>query len=115
MSTFKAKENISALSLVEEAKTIMDDLESGLAVRKLRKHLCRASRSLSAAWTHAHAGSLANAGIRYASVAYVDVGARAVHCGLRTLRAQALGVGTCAPPQQADQLAKHANSIPISN
>ena len=59
--------------------------------------------------------SLANAGIRYASIATADVGARVVHSGLRTLRAQALRVGTGARTQQADQLAKQANSIPINN
>ena len=60
---------------------------------------------------------MANAGVKYASVATVDVGSWAVHSGLRTLRAQALRVGTCARPQsgQADQLAKHANYLPISN
>ena len=45
----------------------------------------------------------------------MDVGARGVHSGLRTLRAQALRVGTCALTQQTVQLAKHANSIPSSN
>ena len=55
--------------------------ESDQAVRKLLKHLHRASRSLNAAWDHAawdhaQAASLANAGIRYASIAMVDVGAR---------------------------------------
>ena len=75
VSTFKAKEDISALSLMEEAKMILDDLEPGHAVRKLHKHLHRASRSLS---NHAQAGSLMNDSVRYASVAMVDVGARTV-------------------------------------
>ena len=64
---------------------------------------------------HAQAASLANTGIRYASIAIADVGARAVHIGLRTLMAQALRVGTGARTQQAEQLAKQANSIPINN
>ena len=38
-----------------------------------------------------------------------------VHSGLCTLWAQALRVGTCASTPQADELAKHANSIPINN
>ena len=42
--------------------------------------------------------------------AIVDVGAKSVHSGLRAQR-----VGTCAETHQADQLAKHANSLPISN
>ena len=45
----------------------------------------------------------------------VDVGARAVHIGLCTLRAQALQVGTGAQGHQADVLAKYANTIPLSN
>ena len=46
VSTFKDKADISsAFSLLEEAKMILDDLESDQAVRKLRKQLHRASRS----------------------------------------------------------------------
>ena len=45
----------------------------------------------------------------------VDIGARAVHGGLRTLRAQALRVGTCAQGHQADVLVKHANTLPLNN
>ena len=40
-------------------------------------------------------------------------GARAVQYGLRSLRAQALRVGTCAQSHQADQLTKHADLLPI--
>ena len=58
--------------------------------------------------------SLANAGV-YASIAMVDVEARAVHSGLCTLWAQAFKVGTCAQCHQADVLAKYANTIPLSN
>ena len=47
-------------------------------------------------------------------MATVDVGARAVHSGLRSLRAQALRVGTSAHAHQADQLAKLADGLPIS-
>ena len=45
----------------------------------------------------------------------MDVGARAVHSGLLTRRAQALQVGTCAQGHQADVLAKYANTISLSN
>ena len=90
-------------------------MEPDHEVRKLRKCLHRASRSLSSTWDQAQAGCLANTGIKYASIATVAVWARAFHSGLRTLWVQALRVGTCACTQQADQLAKHANSIPISN
>ena len=58
--------------------------------------------------------SFAKAGISFASMAMVDVGVRAVQSGLCSLRAQALRVGTCAQSRQADQLAKHADSLPIS-
>lgn len=47
-------------------------------------------------------------------MATVDVGARAVHSGLRSLRAQALRVGTSARAHQAQQLKKMADSLPIS-
>ena len=83
MSTFNTKEDIiAALSFVEEVRTILNDFnraEPDYAVRKLYKRLCRAARSLSSACNHAQVGALANAGIRYASIATVDVGARAVH------------------------------------
>ena len=45
----------------------------------------------------------------------MDVRARAVHSGLRTLTVQALRVGTCAQGHQAEVLAQYANTIPLSN
>ena len=99
----------SALSFVEDARSILDEfdfMEPDHEVRKLQKHLCRAFQAFSSAWGHVQVGSLANAAVRYASIATVDVGVSAVHSGLRTLKAQALRVGTCARRQQADQLAK---------
>ena len=102
----------------EGRRRILDDFnpaEPDHAVRKLHKRLRRVARSLSSVWDHAQAGSLANGDIRYPSITTVGVGARAVHSGLRILVAQALGLGTCMHPQQADQLAKHAKSIPINN
>ena len=45
----------------------------------------------------------------------VDVGVRAVHSRLCTLRAQALRVGTSAQGHEADVLAKYANNIPLSS
>ena len=95
LSTFKAKEDIStAFSLMEEAKTILDKLELGQAAKTLHRHLRRASRSLNSTWDHTQVASLANAGVSYASMVMVDVGARAVQSGLYSLRAQALRVGS---------------------
>ena len=89
--TFSVKADImSDLFLVEEAKAALNDLELGHTTKKIP--------------------SLANAGVKYASIAMVDVGARAVHSGLHTLR-----VVTCTQGHQADVLAKYANTIPLSN
>ena len=64
---------------MEEARSILDDLKSGHVVRKLHKHLCRASQFLSTAWDHAQADSLTNAGVRYASVSTVYTSAQHHH------------------------------------
>ena len=45
----------------------------------------------------------------------MDVGTRAVHIGLCTLRAHALSIAIYAHGHQADVLAKYANTIPLSN
>ena len=115
LSTFKMKDITADLSLVEDVKAAMDNMELGHAARKLDRHLRRATKSLNSAWDHTQTASFANAGVRYASIVMVDVGARAVHGGLRTLWVQALRVGTCAQAHQADQLVKHAKIVPISN
>ena len=47
-------------------------------------------------------------------MATVDVGARAVHSGLRSFRAQALRVDISANAHQAEQLAKMADGLPIN-
>ena len=69
---------------------------------------------LNSTWDHTQEAYLTNAGVSFASMAMVDVGARAVQSGLRSLRTQALRVGTCAQSLQADQFAKHADSLPFS-
>ena len=97
LSIFNAKAVIkSALSLVEEAKVALDDMELRYAAKRLHRCLRRAKKSLTSAWDHTQTASLANAGIRYASIAMVDVRARTVHGGLCTLQAQVLRVETCA-------------------
>ena len=116
LSTFKAKADIrSALSLVDDVKVLPDDLKLGNTAKKMHRHFCRTTKALKSAWDHSQTASLANAGVKYASIATVDVGARAVHSGLCTLRAQAPRVGTCAQAHQAEVLAKYANTIPFSN
>ena len=79
LSTFKVKEGISAaLSLLEEAKVTVDKLEPGPVVKTIHKHLHRATRVFNSTWDHTQVASLANAGVSFASMAMVDVGARAV-------------------------------------
>ena len=67
----------------------MDKLEMVQVANTLFKCLCRATRSLNSARDHTQLAS-SNAGIRYAIMATVDVGAKAVQSGLRSLRTQAL-------------------------
>ena len=67
----------------------LDDLKLGHVAKKLNRHLRRATRSLNSAWHHTQTVSLANASVKYASIAMVDIGARSVHSGLQTLLAQA--------------------------
>ena len=113
LSTFKVTEDISTvLSLVEKATAVMNKLEPGRASGTLHMCLRRATRFLNSTWDHTQVASFANAGISYASMATVDVGTRAVQSGLRSLWAQALRVRTCTLLRQADQLLKHADSLP---
>ena len=116
LSTFNAKADIkSALSLVEEPKATLKDPGLDRPARKIRKCLHMASKTLKSSWEHTQVASLSNAGIKYASIATVDVGARAVHSGLCTFRVRALRVGTSAQGHQPDVLAKYTNTIPLSN
>ena len=88
LSTFKAKEGITAaLSLLEEAKGAVDQLELSLEVHLINRHHRRASRALNSSWDHTQVASLANIGVNFASMAMVDVGARAVPSRLCDLRA----------------------------
>ena len=116
LSTFNMKADIkSALSPMEEAKATLQDQELGPILRNLHRCLHRASKTLKSAWEHTQITSLANAGVKYVSIATVDVGARAVHSGLHTLRTQAFRVGTCAQGHQTDVMAQYASIIPLSN
>ena len=93
----------------------MDKLELGQVAKTLLRRLCRATKSLNLALDHTQLASFANAGVRYASMATVDVGVRTVQNRLCSLQAQALRVSICALPCQADHLAKYTDSLPISN
>ena len=80
LTTVNAKVDIkSTLFLVEEAKSALDELELGHAAKKMYMCLCRAKNCLG---THESA-FLANAGIKYASIAMGDVEAKTVHGVLR--------------------------------
>ena len=98
---------------MEEVQATVDRLESGTEVRSITRSLRRASIVLHS-WDHTQVVSLANTGVSFASMATVGVGARAVHSGLRSLRVQAPRVGTSTHVHHADQLAKLADSLPIS-
>ena len=55
--------------------------------------------------------SFANTGVKHACITMADVGARAVHTGLHTLRAQALRVGTAAYSRSLDVFTKDISII----
>ena len=75
LSAFKAKEDITtALSLLEEAKGAVDQLEPSSEARLISRHLRRASRTLNSSWDHTQVASLTNTGVSFAGMATVDVG-----------------------------------------
>ena len=83
--TFRVKSDIrSALTLVEEAKMALEDLELGHAARRLCRCLCRTIPAIKSVWDLTQTASPANAGVKYASISTVVVGVRAVHSGLCT-------------------------------
>ena len=63
-------------------------------------------------WADTQAVSFANTAIKHAAITMADVGAKAVHAGLRTLRAQALRVVTGALGRSLNVLTK---DIPITS
>ena len=52
------------------------------------------SMSLEEVWQNTQTVSFMNTSIKHAVIAMADVGSRAVHACIRTLRAQALSIGT---------------------
>ena len=104
LSTLNAKANIKlAFSQIEEAKIALDELELGHAVKRLHRCLCRAERSLKTTWGHTQSASLANAGIKYASIAMAYMGPE-----WSTVVSHPMGAnpqdGTCAQGHHTDVL-----------
>ena len=93
-----------ALSIVEEL--------SGNMARHLRKQLRREKHSLNSA---SQTASMANVGIKYVSIAMVDVSARVAHGGLCSFRTQALQVGMSATGGRDDALSKYASGISLNS
>ena len=93
----------SALALMEESYCIVEDLD-GTPAKRICRRLRQAKHSLHRAWEDSHLVSFANAGIQYASTAMANVGARAVHGGLRSLLDQTLWLGTSTKGQKGTVL-----------
>ena len=70
----------------------------------------KAKQSLNGAWADTQMVSFTKTGVKHAAIKMTDVGARAVHTGLRTLRAQALRVETGAHDYSLDVLSKDITS-----
>ena len=111
LAVFNAKAAItSALQQVKNADQVLHTAKTytqGLA-RCLRK----AKQSLAEAWADTQMVCFTNNGVKHASIAMADVGARAVHAVLRTLRVQTLRVRTGVHNRSLDVLTK---DIPITS
>ena len=56
----------SAVSIMEEAKVALDDLDLGHVRKRLHRRLHRAKKCLNSAWDQTQSASLANVGIALA-------------------------------------------------
>ena len=111
LAAFNVKAAISsAVQQVKNAEQALHTAET--STQGLARCLRKARESLEDAWADTQTVSFANTGVKHAAIAMADVGARAVHAGLRTLRAQALRVGTGAHGHSLDALTK---DIPITS
>ena len=99
-----------ALQQVNNADQALHMAES--STQGLARCLHMAKQSLEEASTDTQTVYFANTGVNHSSIAMADVGARMVHAGLCTLRAQALRVGTGANGRSLDVLTKN---IPITS
>ena len=107
---FNAKAAISAA--LQHVKNIEQTLHrSGSSSQGVTRALQKARQSLMEGWQDVQTMPFANTGIKHASIAMADVGARAVHAAICTLRMQVLSIGTSTHSQG---LAAVTKDIPIS-
>ena len=105
LTAFNAKAAItSAIQQVKNAEQALHMAET--STQGLAMCLRKARQSLEDRWADTQTVSFANTGVKHAAITMADVGARAVHAGLRTLRAQALRVRTVAHGHNLDVLTK---------
>ena len=110
LAAFNAKAAITcAIHQVKNAEQALYTVET--STPGLARFLRKVRQSLEDGWVDTQTVSFANTGIKHAAIAMADVGARAVHAGLRTLRAQALRIATEAHGLSLDVLIKN---IPIT-
>ena len=111
LAAFNVKAPITlALQQVNNAKQALHTADS--STQGLARCLHKAKQSLKEAWADTQMVSFTNIDVEHASIAMADVGARAVHAGLHTLRARALRVGTGAHSCSLGVLTK---DIPITS
>ena len=105
LASFNVKAAItSALQQVKNAEQAFHTAES--FTQGLARCLHKAKQSLVEAWEDTQTVSFDNTGVKHASITMADVGARAMHAGLHTLRAQSLRVGIGAHSHSLDVLTK---------
>ena len=95
---------------MKDAKSAPHD--SGYHAQGLTRSLHKDREYLEDGWQDTQTVSFANTSIKHATIAMADVGARSVHAGLRTLRVQALRIGTRT---HDGGLATLRKDIPINN
>ena len=111
LTAFSAKAAItSVLQQVKNAEQALHTAET--STQGLASCLRKARQSFEGAWADTQTVLFANTGVKHAAIAMADVGARAVHTGLCTFRAQALSVLTGAHGCSMDVLTK---DIPITS
>ena len=94
LAAFNAKAAIT--SVIQQVKNAEQVHTVETSTQGLARCLHKARQSLEDGWADTQTVLFTNTGVKHAAIAMADVGARAVHAGLRTLRAQAQRVGTGA-------------------
>ena len=111
LAAFNTKAVISAA--LRPVKNIEQTLHrSSFSSQVVARSFQEAKQSLEEGWQDAQTMSFANMGIKHATIAVADVGARVVHTGIRMLRAQDLSIRTSTHGQG---LAAFTKDIPISS